>query len=352
MTHGLEGIGHMEHKKISRVLGTFIASCVLLVGAGRTSAVVNIEFVTVGDVGNMPDTTGYGSVNYAYNIGKYEVTAGQYTEFLNAVAKTDTYNLFTSTMSNINYGCGITQTGSIGSFTYNVAPSFVNRPVCYVSYWDACRFTNWLQNGQPTGAQDANTTESGAYTLSSTGIANNSIIRNTVWQYAVTSENEWYKAAYYKSGSTNAGYWLYPTSSDTTPGYDINDLSGNNANYYPSGYPPLQSGQYLPTTVVGTFSNSASPYGTFDQGGNVWEWDETIPSTGGGHGRRGGSWYGDTPAWHHFDTMLSHDRYFGPLTLGEGVGFRVVEAVPEPTSVGLFGLGVIGMLMRRKAVAN
>ena len=31
-----------------------------------------------------------GSVGYAYNIGKYEVTAGQYTEFLNKVAGTDT----------------------------------------------------------------------------------------------------------------------------------------------------------------------------------------------------------------------------------------------------------------------
>ena len=36
---------------------------------------------------------GYGGVDYAYNIGKYEVTAGQYTEFLNAVADDDTYGL-------------------------------------------------------------------------------------------------------------------------------------------------------------------------------------------------------------------------------------------------------------------
>ena len=30
------------------------------------------------------------------------------------------------------------------------------------------------------------------------------------------------------------------------------------------------------TTEVGEFENSASPYGTFDQGGNVWEWNETC----------------------------------------------------------------------------
>ena len=29
-------------------------------------------------------------------------------------------------------------------------------------------------------------------------------------------------------------------------------------------------------TNVGEFENSASAYGTFDQGGNVWEWNEAI----------------------------------------------------------------------------
>ena len=30
------------------------------------------------------------------------------------------------------------------------------------------------------------------------------------------------------------------------------------------------------TTEVGEFENSESPYGTFDQGGNIWEWNETV----------------------------------------------------------------------------
>ena len=33
-----------------------------------------------------------------------------------------------------------------------------NRPVNYVSFWDAARFSNWLHNGQGSGD-----TESGAY---------------------------------------------------------------------------------------------------------------------------------------------------------------------------------------------
>ena len=41
---------------------------------------------------------GFGAVGYMYNIGKYEVTAGQYCEFLNKVAATDTYGLYNDSM--------------------------------------------------------------------------------------------------------------------------------------------------------------------------------------------------------------------------------------------------------------
>ena len=87
-------------------------------------------------------------MDHAYAIGKYEVTAGQYTEFLNAKAKTDTYGLYNTNMWSDTYGCKIQQTGSSGSYAYSVAADYANRPVNYVSFWDAARFTNWLHNGQ------------------------------------------------------------------------------------------------------------------------------------------------------------------------------------------------------------
>ena len=40
------------------------------------------------------------------------------------------------------------------------------------------------------------------------------ITRNAGATYFIPSENEWYKAAYYKGGGTNAGYWTYPTQSN------------------------------------------------------------------------------------------------------------------------------------------
>jgi formylglycine-generating enzyme len=316
--------------------------------AGTASA-VSIETVPVGDPGNAVDssvmsdgTTGYGSVAYSYNIGKYEVTAGQYTEFLNKVAQTDTYGLYSTDMWSHSKACKIEQTGSSGSYTYSVALDYANRPVSFVSYWNACRFANWLHNGQPTGAQGPGTTERGAYTLDGyNGDDGRTIQRNADWEWAVTSEDEWYKAAYYKGGSTNAGYWNYPTSSDAVPGRDMADVSGNNANYY-TGYGayPIDSGLYF-TTVGGEFQNSDSPYGTFDQGGNVWEWNEGL--SGSERGLRGGSFYNPggsvaLEASYRGNALPVRRLYF--------YGFRVVQ-VPEPGCALLFVLAALGALQRR-----
>jgi formylglycine-generating enzyme required for sulfatase activity len=323
----------------------------LLLAAGAVQAGITIDTVPVGNPGNAADTRyvtpGYGAVAYTYNIGKYEVTAGQYTAFLNKVGGVDTYYLYNTGMSPTDYGSGIARSGSgtVGNpYTYSVATDFVNRPVNYVSFWDSCRFANWLHNGQPTGAQNAGTTEAGAYTLTSDGITNNTITRNTGWQWAVTSEDEWYKAAYYKGGGTNAGYWDYPTSSDTAPGRDMADpLPGNNANYYTGASPyPIDSGKY--TTVAGEFENSDSPYGTFDQGGNIFEWNEGIPQEGC-RGLRGGSF-----SWGYGYYLRAAGRdYDFPTGEGGSVGFRVSE-VPEPATMGLLALGGLGMLARRRSV--
>lgn len=62
------------------------------------AAPVTIDWVTVGNPGNANDIhgNGFGAVAYTYRISKFEITAGQYTEFLNAVAKDDPNGLYNS----------------------------------------------------------------------------------------------------------------------------------------------------------------------------------------------------------------------------------------------------------------
>ena len=180
------------------------------------------SWVLVGDAGNEADTqvmddgtVGYGAVPYEYLISRHEVTNDQYIEFLKAVAAADPNELYHPDMAG-QYG-GIDRTGSPGDYDYSAKggdPDWRDRPVSFVNFLDVCRFVNWLANGKPTGAQDASTTEDGTYDLS---LPPEQITRKAGAQVFLPTEDEWYKAAYYKAGGTNAGYWDYATQSDDLP---------------------------------------------------------------------------------------------------------------------------------------
>ena len=195
-------------------------------------------------------------------------------------------------------GCKIERYDGSGTlvdpYLYRVPdPNRVNCPVNHVSWGDAARFSNWLHNGQPTGVQDGSTTEGGSYALNGaiSDAALMAVSRDSDATWVIPSENEWYKAAYHdKNAGLAATYFDYPTSTNDIPSKAIiNPDPGNNANFDYAIGPPY----YM--TPVGEFKNSQSPYGTFDQGGNLGEWNETVVGGTSRGVRGGGYYYGSTP---------------------------------------------------------
>jgi formylglycine-generating enzyme required for sulfatase activity len=291
-----------------------------------------MEMVAVGNPGNAPDPGNasqpdtYGAVGYDYRIGRYEVTNAQYAEFLNAVAATDPNYLYNPNMGSNARG-GIVRFGASGSFSYTVKANMGDKPVNYLSWYDAVRFCNWLHNGQPTGAQGNTTTEDGAYTLTgatSIGVGSDPTHgtngRNGGARFWLPSEDEWYKAAYHVPGVGDT-YYLFPTGSDSAPTVatadgtgNINNDTANIANY---DFGADWNGQNGNVTAVGSGGpGSASVFGVYDMGGNVFEYNEQI--VGENRGLRGGSW-NIGPSF-----LQSSDRSTGNPTLEDDyIGFRV-----------------------------
>ena len=283
-----------------------------------------MDWVSIGNVNNAADTAdgdqynngtqSYGAVDHAYQIGKYEVTNAQYGEFLNAKGQSNANSIYNTNMPTY----GITQSGTSGSFSYTVTTALANHPVVYVSWFDAARFANWMMNGQGNASM-----ETGAYTLNNatSGI----ITANIGAQVYIPSENEWYKAAYYNAA--NASYSLYPNGQNT--------ITTADANY---------GGAVGSSTNVGTYSGDPSSYGTNDQGGNVWEWNDAVIS-GSSRGLRGGAWDDNG----NVDSSLRSSGRGSVFPAFEyyDIGFRVAS-VPEPTSMVLSVLAGGMMLIRRK----
>ena len=292
-----------------RCMGVAAALGVVALGTAAQADVIShggttiiMDFVNVGNAGNVADDTGYGAVGYNYRIGKYEVTADQWA----AVIAADSY------VGNAGYWSG-------------------SQPTAGTSWTEAAKFCNWLTTGNA---------KEGVYnTRTWKAMDHQEAAKKYGTAYFLPTADEWYKAAYYdpnKDGAGVGGYWDYPTMMDYPGIPDGIDFEGDTdfEAVFRDGYD--QGG---PNSVYNAGVESA--YGTIGQGGNVWEWNETI--TGSLRGLRGSSWY-DNSSWLH----ASRSYYENPTTQNHLYGFRVAS-VPEPSSIWLIlGGGLAGLCWWRR----
>jgi formylglycine-generating enzyme len=267
---------------------------------------VDVEFVNIDNPGNVADTrvmsdgsTGYGAVGYKYKIGKYEITNAQWNTFTSAVGAP-------AGSPSAAYDESAVYTGS-------------QQPVTSVSWYEAAQFCNYLTSGDKS---------KGVYKFSGNNAnpgtcqgVDRDAARSTYGRaFYIPTEDEWYKAAYFKANGT--GYSAYANGSSSVPGAD------NGWNYVGGSS----------STVWNVGSGALEQNGTYDMMGNVGELIEGTPGM-----FRGGS-YGDSStgmaAWARAQFASQSEMMNG--------GFRIAE-VPEPTTLLILGMG--GLALRRRFAA-
>ena len=300
------------------------AAVLVAVSAARPlPAAVTFDWATVGNPGNAPDTlvmnkgpaadftTGYGSVDYTYQISKYDVTNSQYVQFLNAVdpSGSNSRRIYDTRMSTTSLGLAYTggidlNAGAPVGAKYSVKSGQENLPATWINWTSGARFVNWLANGQGAGS-----TESGVYNMAV--FTGNSFATPPARAAGATiflpSENEYYKAAYYdptKSGT--GGYWQYGTRSDTPPS-SVGPAGNSNSANLGAGTDGQSAGTLASTlattgstldaavnylTNVGAYTSATSTYGLYDAEGLLYNWTEGTREAFGNQLpiARGGSW--------------------------------------------------------------
>ena len=282
------------------------------------------------------------------------MTVGQYCQFLNAVAETDTYGLYNSNMAMASglcdhRHCPERQLGQLQLLGRGRLQPGRQLPDlrCLLG---RCGAVLQLAAKRPAyGAEGRGTTETGAYTLSgdTTDLMTIPAIPGRPTSFPRRTNGTRRRTT--RAASDTAGYWTYPTRSNTAPSNTlVRDRHEQRqllrfAGTGTGGY--TDPANYL--TPVGAFAGSPGPYGTYDMGGDVWQWNETAVNSSS-RGLRGGSW-ADISNSSLLASSLCNDC--PPATEFDYVGFRVAS-VPEPGSVMLLlalAAGLLGYAWRQQA---
>lgn len=325
--------------------------------AGTPARAIDITWSTVvSNTGNANDVTGFGSVDIEYRIMKFEWTNAQYAQFLNAIDPegSDPNDVYNGSMGTQIFGGISFDSGAANGSKYATRANMADKPVNYVSWWDAARVANWLQSGAqnyPTSDSSASAPQNnGVYTL---GTATGGTVpaRNSGATYWIPTENEWYKAAYFNPtlNSGSGGYRFYgngfqntilPVTASLT-GVGSSGSTGNFANFNFNGTNPANWNGSTGGNVTTVGTNGASNYyEAFDMSGNVWELNDFTGTVLSGtlairRGLRGGSMLNTI----RDDVSNIGLRHVLADQENSNTGFRLVT-VPEPSAM-LTGAGAL-----------
>ena len=287
---------------------------------GSGANTFSIDFVEIGNPGNDADSRGVpnpvGSVSYVFNLGKYEISRDQIEKANAAGALSISLNDMTGVQGN-----------------------GINSPATGLSWFEAARFVNYLNTSK--GYQAAyNFDGSGNFQLWGAGqYSGTNQYRHKDAFYFLPTVHEWYKAAYYDPNKVGgAGYWNFPTGSDSEPNAVSGGTTEGTAVYSQPG----------PADI--TNAGGLSPYGTMAQGGNVWEWLDTAYDGSNDSETeirelRGGNW-----GYFSVNLEATTRGWSDPANEYSDYGLRVAS-VPEPSSLFLLlagGVLFLGMRNTRK----
>jgi len=273
---------------------------------------IDIEFVTIGNPGNLGDTRteanplGCGAVDYVYRIGKYEITNAQWNIFVSIAGNPSGYP--TNAYYEDSYWTDEMQ------------------PTNKVSWYEAVQFCNYLTSGDKS---------QGAYIFSGNnsnpanflGINRAAAILEYQKIFVIPTEDEWYKAAYYKPNESS--YSTFANGSDNFP------IPGTESNYDWAIGQPWNVG----TGII-------EQNGTYDMMGNIWEWNETMIPESGRFGTRGGGYGSSGRDGGYYQKSSTRYQIYPAYEESPDMGLRIV-LIPEPTTLLMLGLGTITLRKRK-----
>lgn len=316
------------------------------------AAGVDFTWQTVGAPGNPgytgPDvngqTTGRGSVDYDYRISRYELTTEQWLEFANAFGPMgDPFRIGQGTRGaferDFSYG------GPGLRFRLNpMIPNAGQVPVA-MSWRNAARYCNWLQNNKAptlealeTGAYDATTFRRDPVTNEPL----DSPSRLPGAEYWIPNFDELLKAEHYdpnRDGPGRGGYWMYPNSSDTPP--IIGPADGG-------GQTNATTGDTLPWSSrwVGSYPDVQTPWGLLDASGGMSEWTEEPYFGSLGLRRYDGAPFPQTDPGYLILDLVYLSGSYDVDSEGGYIGLRIATSVPAPSPLLVIAFPVFGMILR------